>query len=109
LQTSYVAPRTPLEQSLAQLWSQLLKIDQVGIYDSFFELGGNSLTGIQLMNQLKQDMGVQLSAAALYEGPTIQTLAHLIEQDGQEDSDEYAQNRSRGERRRARKQSRVQS
>src|SRR6185312_15039321 len=48
----YVAPRTAVERTLAEIWGQLLRVDQIGVNDNFFELGGHSLLGVQLIDQL---------------------------------------------------------
>ena len=51
---TYVAPRNPIEQTLADVWAKVLKRERVGIYDNFFELGGNSLTATLLMSRIKR-------------------------------------------------------
>ena len=109
LQTAYVAPRTEMEQRIAQVWQNVLGLEQVGVYDSFFELGGNSLAGVQAIAQLNAVLGVQIPTVSLYESPTINALAKLIEQQMgavQLEEPAYEAQRSRGERRRARVQQR---
>ncbi|CAG0937753.1 phthiocerol/phenolphthiocerol synthesis type-I polyketide synthase E [Thermoflexales bacterium] len=111
LQTTYVAPRSELEQQIAQVWQNVLGLEQVGIYDSFFELGGNSLAGVQAIAQLNAALGVQIPTVTLYESPTINALAKLVaQQTGATEPEEpaYESNRSRGERRRVRTQQRRQ-
>ncbi len=78
LRTPYVAPRSEAEQKIAAIWQELLGIEKVGIHDHFFELGGNSLIGMLAISRLKKAFGIELSAANLFEGPTISSLLELI-------------------------------
>ncbi len=76
----YVPPRTPLEEGICLIWSDLLGIEEVGIHDNFFELGGNSLLGVDLIGKLRQEIevGVELAVYTLYETPTVHDLAELL-------------------------------
>ncbi len=74
LSAGYVAPRTPAEQKLAEIWQQLLGVKQVGVHDNFFELGGDSILSIQLIARAKQ-AGLQLTPKLLFQHPTIAGLA----------------------------------
>lgn len=106
LQTEFVAPRTDLERTLAATWQGLLALDRIGVNDSFFELGGDSLLGIQLTSTLKKQLGVKLSAVTLFEAPTVSSLAALIESQKAQASAPAAAvdaSRLRGERRRDKK------
>ena len=76
---TYVAPRTPIEQQIADLWAQLLKLDRVGIHDNFFELGGYSLVGIQAIARLRQSLQVEILMSNLFELPTVAELADRVE------------------------------
>ncbi|HEY0603024.1 MAG TPA: amino acid adenylation domain-containing protein [Herpetosiphonaceae bacterium] len=78
--TSFVAPRTPVEQQLAELWSQVLGVDRVGIHDNFFDLGGDSLQVIRLVAKIRDSFQQALQARVLFEHPTIADLADVIEQ-----------------------------
>jgi len=78
LSTAYVPPNTERERRVAALWESVLGIDQVGIHDSFFELGGNSVTGLQLIARLKRELGAELPVVALYEAPTVESLARRL-------------------------------
>lgn len=78
LRTPYVAPRNENEHKMATLWQEALGIEQIGIHDHFFELGGNSLIGLMLIAQIKKIFDVQISAANLFEGPTINSLLDIM-------------------------------
>jgi len=71
----FVAPRTPTEQSLAELWAQILHIDRVGIHDNFFELGGHSLLAMQFVTRFRNKFNVDLPLRALFDNPTIEGVA----------------------------------
>jgi amino acid adenylation domain-containing protein len=74
----YVAPRDSTEQVLASLWSMLLKVDEVGIHEDFFELGGHSLTATRLVAHISREFGVEIPLRAIFENPTIESLAIQI-------------------------------
>jgi thioesterase domain-containing protein len=74
----YAAPRTPLEEFLAELWHEVLHVEQVGVDDSFFELGGNSIQGAMLINRLQERLGQHVSVIALFDSPTVAGLAHHL-------------------------------
>ena len=76
---SWVPPRTPVEEMLASIWSQVLGIEQVGIYDNFFELGGHSLLVTQVISQIRKVFGVDLPVRCLFEAPTIASLLDYVE------------------------------
>ncbi len=76
----YVAPRTALEEYLAGLWRDLLRVERPGVDDGFFELGGNSIEGAVLINRLQAKMGHYVSVIALFDSPTIAGLAHYLGQ-----------------------------
>ena len=76
----YVAPRTPTEEMLAQIWAQVLKVEQVGIHDNFFELGGHSLLATQLVSRIRSHFQVELPLRSLFAAATVAQLADLIGQ-----------------------------
>ncbi|MFL6234420.1 MAG: amino acid adenylation domain-containing protein [Thermoanaerobaculia bacterium] len=71
----FAAPRTPLEIFLADLWKEALRIDAVGLHDDFFALGGSSITGALLVNQLQERLAAVVPVVALFEAPTVALLA----------------------------------
>jgi amino acid adenylation domain-containing protein len=76
---NYVAPRDPLEEQLAVLWTELLGLQQVGVYDHFFaDLGGHSLVATQLSSRLRNALQIQVPLRWIFEGPTICALAEKI-------------------------------
>lgn len=74
LEGRFVAPRTPVEETIARIWTQVLGLDKVGIYDNFFELGGDSIASIQIVARLNQ-AGLQLTPKQMFESPTVAGLA----------------------------------
>ncbi|MEH2177512.1 non-ribosomal peptide synthetase [Nostoc sp.] len=79
LEAAFVAPRTPIEEQMAEIWSRVLAIAEVGIRDNFFELGGNSLLASQLIFYVKETFQVDLPLKSLFEKSTIEALAQVIE------------------------------
>ena len=73
----YIAPQNALEQTLAEIWIQLLPVDQVGVQDNFFELGGHSLLIVQLMERLRR-VGLSTDVRTVYENPTLEALARTL-------------------------------
>lgn len=74
----YVAPTNDVEEIIASLWQEFLGIDEVGIYDSFFNLGGNSLKAMQIIARLNQRFGISLSGVVLFDKPCVSDLATLF-------------------------------
>lgn len=78
LEESYVSPRNSIEQQLANIWSQVLQIDRVGINDNFFDLGGTSFLGAQVIEQIQLQLDTEIRAVKLYQYSTVCLLAdHL--------------------------------
>ena len=78
LQNPYVAPHTPLERRLAELWAELLELEEIGIADNFFELGGQSLLAAQLGSRLERELGISIPLSDLMDAPTVAGLARRI-------------------------------
>ena len=74
----YVEPRTDLERLLAEIWSDALQIEPIGVTDDFFELGGHSLLAAELLAALQERFNVAMSARTLFLNPTIEILAHEV-------------------------------
>jgi acyl transferase domain-containing protein/acyl carrier protein len=79
LQTAYAEPTNETEKIIAEIMQELLGIDRVGIHDSFFELGGNSLIGTRLIARLRSEFEVDLPLQTLFEASTVAELAVAVE------------------------------
>src|SRR5436853_2756037 len=90
LARAFVPPSTPVEQELAAIWRELLGVDQVGVHDDFFDLGGHSLLLTQLRSRIQQSFQVKLSLAALFKTPTIVEIVRLIAAKQREQEDQGA-------------------
>lgn len=77
-----VPPRTSMEISLATLWQEVLGVRNPGVFDNFFDLGGNSFSLAQVHARLQADLGCDLSITALFQYPTIASLAAYLEDGG---------------------------
>ncbi|HEX7331486.1 MAG TPA: amino acid adenylation domain-containing protein, partial [Pyrinomonadaceae bacterium] len=77
---TYVAARDQLEQSLVDLWQSVLNLEELGVYDNFFEVGGDSIKGAILINRLQQLLGEYVYVVALFDAPTVAQLANYLRQ-----------------------------
>lgn len=75
LERAYVAPHTPEEKLLAEVLTEVLKVERVGTLDNFFDLGGHSLVAIQVLSRIRQLTGVELPIATIFTQPTMEDLA----------------------------------
>jgi acyl carrier protein len=79
LNNPYIEPRNPLERTIADIWQNLLGIDKVGIFDSFFDLGGDSLLATRVLSSVHEACDVELQMYIIFERPTVAGLAEFIE------------------------------
>ncbi|TBU87893.1 non-ribosomal peptide synthase/polyketide synthase [Phytopseudomonas dryadis] len=79
-QQAYVAPRTELEQQISAIWSQVLRVESVGLSDHFFELGGHSLLATQVISRVRQALEIELPLRDLFEAPRLADFVARIEQ-----------------------------
>src|SRR5437588_8452770 len=78
LARDYVAPRSRMEQQLADILREVLRVEKVGVHDNFFDLGGHSLLATQVVARLRDLMRVELPLRQLFEHPTVAGIAEVI-------------------------------
>lgn len=76
----YIPPQTPLQVELVKIWSEILGIEQVGIYDNFFQLGGDSILATRIVNQVREITNIELSFLFFFQEATVAKMAELITQ-----------------------------
>ncbi len=104
LQAAYLAPRTKLEEIIAAIWQEVLRVDKVGVNDNFFDLGGHSLLMVQVHSKLRETFSKDISLIEMFRNPTISSLArYFTEEEGQQPALQKAHERAQ-KRRAARKQ-----
>ncbi|HEV2682243.1 MAG TPA: SDR family NAD(P)-dependent oxidoreductase, partial [Rhodanobacter sp.] len=89
LSSQFIAASNEMERKIAAVWQRALGIDQIGTKDNFFDLGGNSLVGLQVVAELRKELEVELTQVVLYQAPTIDALVRLLspaQEVGQEES-----------------------
>ncbi len=75
----YVEPRTRVEKVIAEIWSEVLGVEEIGIHDNFFELGGHSLLATRVQTRIRSQLGVEVSLVAVFEHPDVASLGqHII-------------------------------
>ncbi|VVQ08059.1 Linear gramicidin synthase subunit B [Pseudomonas fluorescens] len=75
----YQAPRNELEQTLADIWAEVLKVEKVGVRDNFFELGGHSLLATQIASRVQKTLQQEVPLRAMFECSTVEELAEYID------------------------------
>ena len=80
LEQAFVAPRNEVEQTLANIWAEVLRLDQIGINDNFFDLGGHSLLATQVISRVEVAFNVELPLRAIFENPTVAGLGMALVQ-----------------------------
>jgi acyl carrier protein len=80
LNTRYTPPATTTERQLASIWSKVLSVDQVGIHDNFFDLGGHSLAAFRMIARVIHSFQLGLPVKALFDAPTVAEMAAIITQ-----------------------------
>jgi len=78
----YEAPRNAIEEKLASVWQEVLKMEKVGINDNFFELGGHSLKATNLVGRIHKELGVEIPLRVIFKTPTIKGLTEYIKASG---------------------------
>ncbi|HEX6288074.1 MAG TPA: amino acid adenylation domain-containing protein [Herpetosiphonaceae bacterium] len=76
---TYVAPSTPEEEIMAEIWAEILGLEQVGIHDNFFSIGGHSLLATRLIARTRSVFHVELTLSAIFEAPTIAQMVDVVE------------------------------
>ncbi|MFD2586091.1 amino acid adenylation domain-containing protein [Croceitalea marina] len=75
IQKEYIAPRNETERQLTEIWQEVLRVDKVGITDDFYEMGGNSLMVVLILNNVLKNLGMQLNYKDFFANPTIEAIA----------------------------------
>jgi acyl carrier protein len=89
---SFVAPRTPVEETVANIWASILNVQPIGVHDNFFEIGGHSLKATHTITQMRSEFDVEIPMRVLFDNPTVEGLAMEIvtRMAAQTDSEELA-------------------
>jgi acyl-CoA synthetase (AMP-forming)/AMP-acid ligase II/acyl carrier protein len=75
----FVSPRTPIERVLADIWTEVLQVKQVGVFDNFFDLGGHSLLATRIISRVRDACQVKLPMTSFFEAPTVAQLAEVVD------------------------------
>ena len=89
-----MAPATPLEETLARVWAEVLELERVGVHDNFFDLGGHSLQSVQLVSRLTAALGRPVSVKTVFQAPTIAAMAEVLERETDVEVDRTAMPRT---------------
>lgn len=99
VETAYVKPRSEIEECLAAIWREVLNIDEIGVHDNFFDLGGHSLALVNIHSRLQNELGRELPVVRLFEHPTIASLAENLELGGYVSTADQSRKRAEARRR----------
>src|SRR5262250_2954821 len=75
---SYAPPKNSIEEALVKIWAEVLEIDQVGVHDNFFDLGGDSLAATRIISRVVQAFAAELSVKTFFDSPTVAKMAEVI-------------------------------
>ena len=101
-------PNNEVERTIAQIWQEVLGLEEVGVQDNFFDLGGTSLQAVLVVSELEERLGVDLSSLSMFDRTTVRSLAGMLRAaDEGEWGEEISARRGRGERRRAKSLARL--
>lgn len=100
LSQAYAPPRNALERALVDLWAEALQLDQVGVHDRFFELGGTSIVALRFVAQLERRLKTRIPVVSFFDAPTIAQIAEVLRRDHPEaTADEFGPDLSMPDRR----------
>jgi acyl carrier protein len=87
----FVAPRSPMEEAVAEIWTRVLGVPEVGVKDDFFDIGGHSLLATQVVAHIRTDFAIDLPLHILFTHPTVETLtAEIVQAMGDSEGDATA-------------------
>ncbi|NES07647.1 MAG: AMP-binding protein, partial [Okeania sp. SIO2F4] len=81
LELTYVSPRNELERQLTQIWEKVLGVQPIGIYNNFFDLGGQSILAVKLLAEIEKTVQKDIPLAALFQAPTVEKLAKILSEE----------------------------
>jgi acyl carrier protein len=97
-----------VERTIAQIWQEVLGLEEVGVQDNFFDLGGTSLQAVLVVSELEERLGVDLSSLSMFDRTTVRSLAGMLRAEDEEEwGEKISARRGRGERRRAKSLARL--
>ena len=88
--STVVQPRNDLESTLLRIWKRVLGVENIGVHDDFFDLGGHSLKAARVLAEVEKEIGAELPLSALFRGATVESLARIIQSQSESDKDPVA-------------------
>ena len=79
-QTEYAPPRNPVEEAITKVWIDVLKLEKIGMFDRFLDLGGDSLLASQLISRLRQTLNIEINLIDFFDAPTIAEQAVIVQE-----------------------------